>query len=67
MRQSRLMSLTEAAANIMVGYAWAYSRRRWYSRFSGSRLRSGRIWSWPRFTAVSFVSSYALRGICEHV
>jgi len=67
MRQSRLMSLTEAAANIMVGYAVGILTQALVFPILGIETSLRQNLSWPRFTAVSFVSSYALRGICEHV
>ena len=66
MRQSRLMSLVEAVANVVVGYGVAVLTQIWCSRCSGwwstlgQNLAIGLV-----FTAVSIVRSYILRRLFE--
>ena len=68
MRQSRLMSLVEAMANVVVGYAFAVGCRSWRSRCSACRrccvraLGIGAI-----FTLVSLVRGYLLRRVFEAI
>jgi hypothetical protein len=66
MRQSRLMSLVEAAANVVVGYGIAVLTQMavfplfGVSATIGQNLAIGAV-----FTAISLVRSYALRRLFE--
>ena len=66
MRQSRLMSLVEAAANVAVGYTVAvFTQMLVFPLFGlvtsfGQNLAIGLV-----FTAVSIVRSYSLRRLFE--
>ena len=66
MRQSRLMSLVEACANVASASSSRWRRRSSSSRSSGCRRRSGRTCKLALvFTGVSIARSYALRRLFE--
>ena len=64
----RRMSLVEAIANVVVGFAVAVLTQILCSRCSGCRCRCPRTWrsAWL-FTAISMARSYALRRLFEAI
>jgi len=68
MRQSRLMSLVEAVANVVVGYALAIGVQLLVFRLFGleATLRQG-LGIGAVFTLVSLVRGYLLRRVFETI
>ena len=68
MRQSRLMSLVEAAANVAVGYGVAVlTQLLVFSLFGLTTTLANNLWIGAIFTLVSLAGSYTLRRLFEAI
>ena len=68
MKQSRLMSLVESAANVAVGYGIAVATQILVFPLFGIRLAlADQLWLGAIFTVVSIARSFALRRLFEAI